>query len=145
MCALLDNNDSSNLDLEHLLGTDIKTQRRTSALFILKLKETRRLSQAAIDDVVEGYRGLFDLTVQRMRCGVNACLADAGIDPTDVSRIGNVFTEIVNPFDGLETYYKQEAYFRKEFDLIVYMHNMYTISTFLLLTFIPNPPPIGTT
>ena len=116
---LADDNNSCNLDLDHLLGTDKKTQQRTSALFVLKLKETRRLSQAAIDDVLEGYQGVFNLTIQRMRCGVNASLADAGIDPVDVPRLRNVFTDMVNPFEGLETYDKQESYFRDKLDLLV--------------------------
>lgn len=86
ICALslfyiIDMNDP---DLQHLLATDLKAQRRSSATFILKMKETHRLSQTAIDDIVEGYRGLFFLTIQRIKCGVKASLAEAGIDPTDV-------------------------------------------------------------
>lgn len=54
-----------------------------------------------------------------MQCGVKASLAEAGIDPTDVSKLEDVFTEMVHPFDGLETYYKQEAYFCRKFDLLV--------------------------
>lgn len=84
-----------------------------------------------------------------MRCGVNACLADSGIDPTDVSRIGNVFTEMVNPFDGLETYHKQEAYFREEFNLLVSIHyHAYlpkiNIPLFKSQAYFPSPP-LGTT
>lgn len=102
-----------------MLGTDKKTQQRTSALFILKMKETRRLSQVAIDDIIEGYRGVFDFAIQRMRCGVDASLADAGIDPTDVPRLESVFKNRANPFEGLETYDAQESYFRDKLDLLV--------------------------
>ena len=36
-------------DLDILLGNDKDAQQRASALFLLKLKEHRRLSQVAID------------------------------------------------------------------------------------------------
>ena len=106
-------------DLQHLLGLDVKAQHRSSASFILKMKETHRLSQAAIDDIVEGCQGLFSLTIQRVKCSIKAKLADAGIDPADVPNLDCVFSDITDPFDGLETYYKQESYFRKEFGFIV--------------------------
>ena len=45
-------------DINHLLGTDAHHQKRSAALFIMKMKETHRLSQVAVDDVVEGSRGV---------------------------------------------------------------------------------------
>ena len=36
-------------DLQRLMGTDTETQRRSSALFLMELKEHRRLSQVAVD------------------------------------------------------------------------------------------------
>ena len=52
-------------DLHLLLGVDKDIQWRSSALFLLKLKEHRRISQAAIDDVVEDRDVLFSHSVQR--------------------------------------------------------------------------------
>jgi len=46
-------------DLEYALGIDIIHQKRASALYLMKLKETRQLSQVALDDVVEGSRMIF--------------------------------------------------------------------------------------
>ena len=43
-------------DFERLIGTDIESQRTSSALFLLKLKEKRHLTQVAIDDIVKGAR-----------------------------------------------------------------------------------------
>ena len=40
-------------DMEYLLNNSEK-QRRASALFLIKLKEQRRVSQVAVDDVVSG-------------------------------------------------------------------------------------------
>ena len=50
-------------DLDLLLGIDKNVQQRSSALFLLKLKEHRRISQVAI---VEDWDGLFSHSVQRL-------------------------------------------------------------------------------
>ena len=42
-------------------------QKRASALFLLKLKETHRLSQTALDDVVEGCKLVFSLTLEQLQ------------------------------------------------------------------------------
>ena len=97
------------------MGTDVEAQRRASALFLLKLKEKRHLTQAAIDDVVEGSRLLFSQTAQRIRAGINEELAQKGVE-MDVTP---VFENLVDPFNGLETQYLQEKYFIEKFGLIV--------------------------
>ena len=106
-------------DLDHLTGKDIEQQRRSGALFILKMKEQRRTSQVAIDDMVEGCRGLFAQAVSRVRAGVRATLATAGIEPDEIEGLKDVFEEMVDPFNGLETCHKQEKYFRDSLGLIV--------------------------
>ena len=58
----------ANLNL--LFGTDKLLQQRVSALFLLKLKEFRKLSQVAIDDIVTECDGVFSHTVQRLYAGV---------------------------------------------------------------------------
>ena len=45
-------------------GHDSEWQKRASALFLLKLKEGRRLSQVAVDDVAE-CRTLFQQTIEK--------------------------------------------------------------------------------
>ena len=49
--------DMTQADLEYLLG-DSDKQQHASALFLLKLKEQRRVSQVTIDDIVSGFEGL---------------------------------------------------------------------------------------
>ena len=102
-------------DFGRLMGTDVEAQRRASALFLLKLKEKRHLTQAAIDDVVEGSHLLFSQTAQRIRAGINEELAQKGVE-MDVTP---VFENLVDPFNGLETQYLQEKYFIEKFGLIV--------------------------
>ena len=53
----------------------------------MKLKETRQLSQVALDDVVEGSRMIFTSTVQQLHSGVHAKLASHGIDETKLDEV----------------------------------------------------------
>ena len=101
-----------------MTGADQEELRRSSALFLLKMKEQRKTSQVAIDDIVEGSRSLFCQTLTRLRAGVNAQLAEVGVDPDSVG-LEKIFKNIVDPFNGLETCYLQEKYFRESLYLIV--------------------------
>lgn len=102
--------------MDQLLGMDNIRQKKTSALFILKLKETRQMSQAAVDDVVEGCKTVFSHTTRRLQSGVRARLATLGMDET---AFDDLFSNIADPFTGLETRHKQEKCFKEEFGLIV--------------------------
>lgn len=93
--------------------------RRSSALFLLKLKEQRHLSQVAIDEVVEGSRSLFCGVRDRIQAGVMAKLAESGINLDSINGLDDVFTEVTDPFDGIETCYRQEKYYREDLGLIV--------------------------
>ena len=106
-------------DLDTLLGTDAATQKRSSALFLLKLKESRRLTQAAIDDIVQEWDGLFNHSVQRLLAGVRAKMAAAGIDYRDIDGLQEIFQEVPHPFEGLQTRHLQEKYYREFLGLVV--------------------------
>ena len=102
------------------------------AQFILKLKESRQVSQVVIDDVVEGCTSVFQDTVRRLRANVFAKLAMAGVDVNDVQGLEGLFNEIPQPFEDLETRHKQEKYFRESMGLVVsyyirYMHISFCI------------------
>ena len=103
-------------DLDHLLGMDVDRQKRTSALYLLKMKEVHRLSQVAVDDIVEGSQSVFNHVVHRIRAKVHSKLAAIVIDET---KLDDVFSDLSDPFTGLETRHKQEKCFREEFNLVV--------------------------
>lgn len=105
--------------------------RRSSALFLLKLKEQRRMSQVAIDDIVDGCKSLFCQTIFRVQAGVSAKLADSGVDPSTIHGLDGVFEDVTNPFEGLETTYLQEKYFRNTLGLVVSVYN--TLRCLLLM------------
>ena len=86
-----------------LLGSDKVAQQRSSALFLLKLKEFRRLSQAAIDDIIQEWNGLFSHTLQRLHAEVWRTLAENGIDVSSIAGLPEIFQSAPSPFLGLET------------------------------------------
>ena len=96
-------------------------QRRTSALFLLKLKEQRRITQIAID-IVTGVEHILQEAVVRAEAGVWAKLAENGIDESSVNGLDDVFAELKTPFDGLETKFKQEKYFKTSLNMLVSMY-----------------------
>ena len=106
-------------DLDLLLGIDKNIQQRSSALFLLKLKEHRRISQVAIDDIVEDWDGLFSHSVQRLHARVREKLASAGIEISSIDGLQEVFEEVPSPFDGLETRHKQEKFYTETLGLVV--------------------------
>ena len=106
-------------DFKHLTGQDCEAIKRSSALLILKLKERCKLSQSAINTVVESYRGLFATTMQHMLAALRSKLADLGFDPSQTMAMQEVFSEIEKPFDSLVTEHQQNAYFLNELSLVV--------------------------
>ena len=66
-------------DIQCLLGNDGETLKKSSALFILKFKEQRRVTQVAVDDIIDGYRNFFELSLQCMRARIRAKLATEGL------------------------------------------------------------------
>ena len=110
--------DCESSDVRYLLGTDAECIRRTSALFLLKMKEKHRLTQVAINSIVEESRGLFYQTMERVRAAIQAKRADKGIDENIID-FDDIFESTVDPFRGLETCYLQEKYFNDQLGLAV--------------------------
>ena len=114
-------------DIRYLLGKDAKDIQHESALFLLKLKEHRRVSQVAIDDVVEHSKRLFHMTIERAEAAVKAKVADAGFDP-NLIELDTVFQDISDPFNGLHTSYLQEKYYNEKLGLVVSMNKLFLVN-----------------
>ncbi len=111
--------DEVEADLNHLLGTSKDVQKRSAALFLLRMKESKRLSQAAIDEIVSEWDTLFSHTVHTLTATVRSKLATAGIDYQEIEGLPETFVNITSPFEGLETRFKQEKYYRDFLGLVV--------------------------
>ena len=112
-------------DIDRLTGRDVVDQKRSSALFLLKLKEIHRVPQVAVDSVVSGSQEIFQQTVQRLKAGVQFKLAAAGVDEEVAGDVASVFDELSDPFAGLESQYKQNLYFTQEFQIPVSISEMH--------------------
>ena len=106
-------------DIQRLLGTDVTQQKRNSTLFILKMKEKYHLSQTAIDNIIGSSQALFDETVSRLHAGVRLKFAESGISPDMSADVDTVFSDLKDPFTGLETKYLQSKYFNETFHVPV--------------------------
>ena len=113
--------DCTTADIERLMGTDVVAVQRQSALFLLKMKEKRLLTQAAIDDMVEETTAIFERTFSILKAGVREKLASSGVDV----EVDSVFRNLADPFSGLKTKYSQEKYFRENLKLIVSSISIY--------------------
>ena len=108
--------DSISHDVHQLLHRDGLEQKKKSSLFLLQLKEERLLTQVSVNDVVTGFREVFNHTVSHLKAGVSQKLAQSGIDPASIDGLYNVFNEIADPFVGLETSYLQDKFVSEEFE-----------------------------
>ena len=118
--------DCTAADIERLMGTDIEAIRRQSALFILKMKEKRFLTQAAIDDMIGESTAIFDRTISMIKAGIREKMASSGVD----IEVDDVFEDLACPFDGLKTQHYQEKYFKEFMNLIVCPHYCLYLSPF---------------
>lgn len=72
-----------------------------------------------IDEIVDGFQSMFQYTVRRLRADVTAKLAAAGVDVNSILGLDDLFEQVPQPFEELETRHKQEKYFRETLGLVV--------------------------
>ena len=106
-------------DVWHLLGVDQEQQQRESATFLLKLKEVCNVSERTISEVITGYQGLLTNTLAVVKASVKDTLGNAGVCVADIAGLDEAFTNVQDVFQGLETTYLQEKYFRDRFNMVV--------------------------
>ena len=70
------------------------------------------------------------MTVERAGAGVRAKLADAGVDPSSIDGLDNLFKDIADRFVGLKTPFLLEKYFVEKLGLTVRFTRFILMSTF---------------
>ena len=110
-------------DVNQLLHKDFFEQQKKSVLFLMQLKEERFLTQSAVNDVVLGCTEVFEHTLSRVRAGVSAKLSQAGIDFSDIDGIDSIFSDMSNPFKGLESVYLQDKFISEELECVVSLYS----------------------
>ena len=119
-------------------------RRNQNAQFILKTKETNLLTQKCLDNIVDDSTELVRGTVKAIKSGLHDCLENAGINFNAIPGLNDLFAEenpISNPFQHVSTKYKQNAYFKEHFGLVVsafFLNNMVIYSSDKCYKFVYN-------
>ena len=91
-------------------------QQKWSAEFLLKLSEGQRLSQVAVQDVMDGCRTLCTRTSTYVTDIIKQKLHEAGINSDAIDGLDPV---ILDPFEGLGSAYLQEKFYADHFPFVV--------------------------
>lgn len=84
-----------------------------AAKFLLKIKEECKLTQASLDVIASGVKGLWAQAMDGLKQTLQDLLPETNMSNIDES----IFS--ASPFDGLETQYFQEKFYRENFGYIV--------------------------
>ena len=97
------------------------SEKRSDAMYILKLKEKYKLAQTTVDGILSDTEEIAGRIVSRLQQRVLAILDEAEVDPKEIPGFLEVFEgpEILRPFNGLNTEYLQDKYFRENMGLVV--------------------------
>lgn len=112
-----------------MTGGDVEIIKRSSTLYLLKLKEHYRIPQVALDYVVEGTKGLLSQTIQHVEAAVSSKLSESEMV---LNGLGDVFQNVINPFEGIDTEFLQEKYYREQLGLIVSYVRIFMVSKYVL-------------
>lgn len=95
--------------------------KKQMALLLLKIKEVRKVSQSALDGIIDDVSLILQQTIGRVKAGVNSCLVSHGMSISVFDGLSDVFkdTSILNPFDQLKSKFLQEKFYREHLDLLV--------------------------
>ena len=99
----------------------------SAALFIFKAKEERRVSQRALDGLLEDFQEICSIQKKALRDDVMKCLGDLKCSSLVITAVDQVIERscATSPFDGLHTAYLQQQYFQTHFHFVVsYTHNL---------------------
>lgn len=95
---------------------------REAALWILKLKEGRRLTQSTTEEILSDVTELCSSIVLHLKNEVHRVLESADIIPDNIPGLDDLFSEsssYAHPFCNLQTQYKQMSYFHSHFNFVV--------------------------
>ena len=106
------------------------TMQESTALFLMGLKEKHKLTQVALQGVIEGVTSLMQCHVDSLHTEVCQQLQLAGTPQTVIDSLECLFSEngtVGQPFAGLETQHQQLKFYRDHFNLIVSCSMIITI------------------
>lgn len=109
------------------LITKVATERTklyNKALFLLKLKEERRLSQVAVNGLIGDISILLEEEILSLKSDVIQCMQKEHASTELITTVKSHFSKklAAPPFEGLQIAYLQKKYFTDNFNLVVSTH-----------------------
>ena len=99
-----------------------------AARWILKTRESRYLTRAATQGIIEDVQDLLTVVSQSMETQTRAVLHESGIDFDSVPNLKMVFSGPASkPFEKVASFHQQLQYYRKHFDLVVSVVHSYPL------------------
>ena len=118
--------DSCLCDEPDTQETDTRTMeedlKSAAAHWILKIRETCKLTQSAMDDIIQGATNFNSYILTTLSGVVKTALEDLGINMKDVPQLVKAFDvdgPFFRPFRGVETYHQHLQYCKNNLGLVV--------------------------
>ena len=94
---------------------------KETALFILKLKEIQRISQANLDIMIADFMSMTHLMIDQLKVDVDDILKQHGLSISSLEGLEGAFLSFEQnyPFKNLSSKYLQEKYFKEHLSFIV--------------------------
>lgn len=121
----MEDRDEDAMDVEE---TRVRCLRTAAAKFLLALKEQHRLTQVSINFLVDQVKLIVAGVVADIKETVHSKLTENGVTTT----LYECFQE-VNPFEGLDTEYKQTKFYKEHFNLVVSLQLCMHVSCMYIL------------
>ena len=95
--------------------------KKQMALFLLKTKEVRKVSQTALDGILVDVSQLIQQTIEQVKIEVKDCLEKKGMSIDLFDGLDNVFRDPckTEPFRELDSKHLQEKFYRNHLHLLV--------------------------
>ena len=91
---------------------------RQSAMFILKTRDGRRLTQAATDNILRDVTELFQTRLETVCHTTMETLKEVSVNDVTISTVKDGILSQCEPFKGLEIEHRQNSHIRDHFGLI---------------------------
>ena len=119
-----DSHNSLQYAIRTLLGTDEAFQREQAAQFLLKLREVFNVSNRTVVVIMDAFKNLLANSVATITASIEESLAASGVDVS--ADLQEILKHRPNPFNGIETIFLQDAFFKKNFPIPVRTPLRYT-------------------
>lgn len=104
------------------LTSPVPVLQTSSALFLMKIKEELKLTQTAIQGIVECVTGITQTRLNILQTELHNVLAACGVTASSIPRLDDLFDQdgvFGRPFLGMETQHQQHKYYTTHFEFVV--------------------------